>query len=60
MESKLEFYEFYEELASEFNEKEKNVRIIFCEEKLLKHLREDWKNLEMVRNYVKQRKSEST
>jgi len=60
VESKLEFYEFYEELASEFNEKEKNVRIIFCEEKLLKHLREDWKNLEMVRNYVKQRKSEST
>ena len=50
----LEFYEFYEELVSEFNEKEKNVRIIFCDEKILSGLREDWKNLEMVRNYIKQ------
>ncbi len=55
----LEFYEFYEELVSEFNEKDRNVRIIFCDEKILKHLREDWKNLEIVRNYVKQKKSES-
>ena len=50
----LEFYEFYEELVSEFDEKEKNVRIIFCDEKILSGLREDWKNLEMVRNYIKQ------
>ena len=55
----LEFYEFYEELASEFNEKESNVRIIFCDEKVLKHLREDWKSLELVRNFIKQKKSES-
>ena len=55
----LEFYEFYEELVSEFNEKDNNVRIIFCDEKILKHLREDWKNLEIVRNYVKQKKSET-
>ena len=55
----LEFYEFYEELVSEFNEKEDNVRIIFCDEKVLKHLREDWKNLELVRNFIKQKKSES-
>ena len=55
----LEFYEFYEELISEFNEKENNVRIIFCDEKVLKHLREDWKNLELVRNFIKQKKSET-
>ena len=55
----LEFYEFYEELVSEFNEKDENVRIIFCDEKILKHLKEDWKNLEIVRNYVKQKKSEN-
>ena len=54
----LEFYEFYEELVSEFNEQDKNVRIIFCDEKILKHLREDLKNLELVRNYVKQKKAE--
>ena len=52
----LEFYEFYEELVSEFDEQDPNVRIIFCDEKVLKHLREDWKNLELVRNYVKQKK----
>jgi hypothetical protein len=50
----VEFYEFYEELVSEFNEKEENVRIIFCDEKILNNLRDDWKNLEMVRNYIKQ------
>ena len=58
VEAILEFYEFYEELVSEFNEHDKNVRIIFCDEKVLKHLREDWINLEMVRNYVKQKKAE--
>ena len=50
----VEFYEFYEELVSEFNEKEENVRIIFCDEKILNNLKDDWKNLEMVRNYIKQ------
>ena len=54
----MEFYEFYEELVSEFNDKEKNVRIIFCDEKILKHLREDWKNLEIVRDFVRKKKSE--
>ena len=54
----LELYEFYEELLSEFDEKDKNVRIIFCDEKILKHLRDDWKNLEMVRKYVEQKKAE--
>ena len=58
VEGLLEFYEFYEELVSEFNEQDKNVRIIFCDEKILKHLREDWKNLELVRNYVKNKKDE--
>jgi hypothetical protein len=59
IEATLEFYEFYEELVNEFDEKDSNVRIIFCDEKVLKHLREDWKNLELVRNYVKQKKNES-
>ena len=54
----LEFYEFYEELVSEFNEKDKNVRIIFCDEKILKHLKDDWRNLEMVRNFIGQKKAE--
>ena len=54
----LEFYEFYEELVSEFDENDKNVRIIFCDEKILKHLREDWNNLEMVRKYIEQKKEE--
>ena len=55
----LEFYEFYEELISEFNENEDNVRIIFCDEVILKHLREDWKNLNICRNYVRQKKAEN-
>ena len=53
----LEFYEFYEELVNEFNEKEDNVRIVFCDEKILNLLREDWKNLELVRNYIKKLKA---
>ena len=53
----LEFYEFYEELVNEFNEKEDNVRIVFCDEKILSLLREDWKNLELVRNYIKKLKA---
>ena len=50
----MEYYEFYEELVSEFDDKDENVRIIFCDEKILSGLREDWKNLELVRNYIKQ------
>ena len=53
----MEFYEFYEELVNEFNEKEDNVRIVFCDEKILSLLREDWKNLELVRNYIKKLKA---
>ena len=33
--SNIEFYEFYEELISEFNDKESNVKIIKCEDKIL-------------------------
>ena len=55
----LEFYEFYEELISEFDENDDNVRIIFCDENILKHVREDWKNLQICRNYVRQKKIEN-
>ena len=54
----LEFYEFYEELISEFDENEENVRIVFCDEIILKHLREDWKNLNICREYVRKKKNE--
>jgi len=54
----LEFYEFYEELVNEFNEKEENVKIISCDEKTLKHIREDWKNLQICRDYVRQKKQQ--
>ena len=51
----VEFYEFYEELASEFNEKENSsVKIINCDEITLKNLRTDFKNLQLVRNTIKQ------
>jgi len=51
----VEFYEFYEELASEFNEKENStVKIINCDEITLKNLRSDFKNLQLVRNTIKQ------
>ena len=50
----LEFYEFYEELVSEFDEKDENVKIISCDEKFLNNLRDDYKNLQMVRNYIRQ------
>lgn len=50
----LEFYEFYEELVNEFDEREKNVKIVTCDEKYLSHLRDDFKNLELVRDYIKE------
>ena len=53
----LEFYEFYEELVNEFNEKESNVKIINCDEKYLKILRQDWESLNTVRDYVKKSKN---
>jgi hypothetical protein len=52
----LEFYEFYEELVNEFDENDKNVKIISCDEKVLNHLREDWKSLDIARKYISQKK----
>ena len=54
---KVEFYEFYEELVNEFNEKEKNVKIVNCDEKILKNLEHDWESLNIVRDFVKKSKS---
>ena len=53
----LEFFEFYEELVNEFNDKEEGVRVIFCDEKVLNNLRDDFKNLEMIRKYIKEIKA---
>ena len=53
----VEFYEFFEELVNEFNEKESNVKIINCDEKILKNLRQDWESLNIVRDYVKKSKN---
>ena len=53
----VEFYEFYEELVNEFNEKENNVKIINCDEKTLKNLRHDWESLNTVREFVKKSKN---
>ena len=53
----VEFYEFYEELVNEFNEKESNVKIIYCDDKYLKILRQDWESLNTVRDYVKKSKN---
>lgn len=47
----IEFYEFYEELISEFDKDEDGVKID-CDEKILKHLWEDWKMLKLVREFV--------
>ena len=52
----IEFYEFYEELISEFNDKESNVKIINCDEKILNNLKKDWESLQLVRNYVLKKK----
>jgi len=54
----LEFYEFYEELVNEFNDKEKNVKIMGCEEIVLKQLRQDFKNLLLCREYVRKKKAD--
>ena len=53
----VEFYEFYEELVNEFNEKENDVKIINCDEKTLKNLRQDWESLNTVREFVKKSKN---
>ena len=52
----VEFYEFYEELISEFNEKESNVKIINCDEKILNNLKDDWESLQLVRSFVNKNK----
>ena len=54
--AKIEFYEFYEELISEFNDKESNVKIINCDEKILNNLKKDWESLQLVRNFVNKTK----
>ena len=53
----VEFYEFYEELVNEFNENESDVKIINCDEKILKNLRQDWASLNTVREFVKKCKN---
>ncbi len=53
----VEFYEFYEELVNEFNENENDVKIINCDEKILKNLRQDWASLNTVREFVKKCKN---
>jgi hypothetical protein len=55
----IEFYEFYEELISEFNDKESNVKIINCDDKILNNLKKDWESLQLVRNYVLKKKKNS-
>jgi len=54
--AKIEFYEFYEELVNEFNDKESNVKIINCDEKILTNLKKDWESLKLVRNFVNKAK----
>ena len=54
----LDFFEFYEELVSEFNPKESNVRIENCDDKMLKHLLDDWNMLKEVREFVDKCKKE--
>ena len=54
--ARIEFYEFYEELVYEFNEKESNVKIINCDEKILANLKKDWESLKLVRNFVSKTK----
>lgn len=48
----IQFYEFNEELVSEFDESDPDVRIIFCDEKALKNLRNDWRSLKLAREFV--------
>ena len=54
----LDFFEFYEELVSEFNPKESNVRIENCDDKTLKNLLDDWNMLKQVREFVDKCKKE--
>ena len=54
----IDFFEFYEELVSEFNPKESNVRIENCDDKMLKHLMDDWNMLKEVREFVEKCKKE--
>ena len=56
--SSIEFYEFYEELINEFNDKESNVKIINCDEKIYNNLKKDWESLQLVRNYVTKNKKQ--
>ena len=52
----IEFYEFYEELINEFNDKESNVKIINCDDKLYNNLKKDWESLQLVRDFVNKNK----
>ena len=52
----IEFYEFYEELINEFNDKESNVKIINCDEKIYNNLKKDWESLQLVRDFVNKNK----
>ncbi len=54
----IDFYEFYEELISEFNPKESNVKIVNCDDKMLKNLFDDWNMLQKVRIFVEKCKKE--
>ena len=52
----VEFYEFYEELISEFDDKESDVKIIKCDEKIYNNLKKDWESLQLVRDFVNKNK----
>ena len=54
----IDFFEFYEELISEFNPKESNVKIVNCDDKMLKNLFDDWNMLQKVRIFVEKCKKE--
>ena len=54
----IDFFEFYEELISEFNPKESNVKIVNCDDKMLKNLFDDWNMLQKVRSFVEKCKKE--
>ena len=56
----VEFYEFYEELISEFDDKESNVKIIKCDEKIYNNLKKDWESLQLVRDFVNKNKKTTT
>lgn len=56
----VEFYEFYEELISEFDDKESNVKIIKCDEKIYNNLKKDYESLQLVRDFVNKNKKTTT